>query len=163
MNRRDFVRFSLGTGALAAAVPGLARAMTAGAATGAATGAAKPIPITVYKSPSCGCCGEWVKYMDKNGFQTKVIPMEDVTTMKQTAGVPQKLYSCHTALVGAYVVEGHVPADLIKKMLDEKPKIVGLSVAGMVQGPPGMDEATKKPYDVIAFDRNGKTSVYAHR
>ncbi len=155
MKRRDFLKLSCGAGALMAAVPALAHAMTdAGAA---------PIPITVYKSPTCGCCGEWVKYMDKNGFATKVILMDDPTPMRREAGVPDQLGSCHTALVGGYVVEGHVPADLIKKMLAEKPKIVGLTVPGMIQGPPGMDEGTKRPYEVLAFDRAGKTSVYAKR
>ncbi|MBI3504463.1 MAG: DUF411 domain-containing protein [Proteobacteria bacterium] len=155
MKRREFVWKSLGAGAVVAAVPALARAMTADGA--------KLIPITVYKSPTCGCCGEWVKHMQKNGFDVKVVSMTDVSPVTRDAGVPEKLVSCHTALVGTYVIEGHVPADLVKKMLAEKPKIAGLSVPGMVQGPPGMDEQTKKPYDVIAFDRNGKTSVYAHR
>lgn len=156
MNRRDFMRMSLGAGALAAAVPMIARAVTAG-------GGAAPVRVTVYKSSSCGCCGEWVTYMKKNRFDVKVIPMDDPSPMRREAGVPDKLASCHTALVGGYVVEGHVPADLIRKMLAEKPKIVGLSVPGMVEGPPGMNENTKKPYDVIAFDRGGRTSVYAHR
>lgn len=155
MHRRDFMRMSLGAGTMAAAVPSLARALAAGTPA--------PITVTVYKSPTCGCCGEWVKYMQKQGFTMKVILMDDPTPMRREAGVPDKLASCHTALVGGYVVEGHVPADLIRKILAEKPKIVGLSVPGMAQGPPGMDENTKKPYDVIAFDRSGKTSVFAHR
>jgi len=155
MNRRDFMRMSLGAGAIAGAVPAWARAMT--------EDGAAPVRVTVYKSPSCGCCGEWVKYMQKNDFVLKVIPMADPSLMRREAGVPDALGSCHTALVGGYVVEGHVPADLIRKMLAEKPKIVGLSVPGMVDGPPGMNENTKKPYDVIAFDRSGRTSVYAHR
>ena len=126
-------------------------------------GGVAPIKISVYKSPSCGCCGEWVKHMQANGFDVQVIPMEDVSSVARASGVPNKLGSCHTALVGAYVIEGHVPADLVKKILNEKPKILGLSVPGMVDGPPGMNENLKKPYDVIAFDRAGKTSVYAHR
>ena len=93
MKRRDFLKLSCGAGALMAAVPALAHAMTdAGAA---------PIPITVYKSPTCGCCGEWVKYMDKNGFATKVILMDDPTPMRREAGVPDQLGSCHTALLAA--------------------------------------------------------------
>ena len=155
LNRREFMKLSLGTGALVAAVPAMARGMAAGGAA--------PIKISVYKSPSCGCCGEWVKHMQANGFDVQVIPMEDVSSVARASGVPNKLGSCHTALVGAYVIEGHVPADLVKKILNEKPKILGLSVPGMVDGPPGMNENLKKPYDVIAFDRAGKTSVYAHR
>ncbi len=155
LNRREFMKLSLGTGALVAAVPAMAGAM--------ATSGVAPIKISVYKSPSCGCCGEWVKHMQANGFDVQVIPMEDVSSVARASGVPNKLGSCHTALVGAYVIEGHVPADLVKKILNEKPKILGLSVPGMVDGPPGMNENLKKPYDVIAFDRAGKTSVYAHR
>lgn len=134
------------------------------AATWAPAGAL-PLPtVTVYKSPSCGCCGEWVKHMKGAGFTVKVIDMEDLTRIKADAGVPSALESCHTALVGAYVVEGHVPADLVKKVLVEKPKFLGLSVPGMVVGSPGMEQGNEKhPYDVVAFSRNGQTSVYARR
>ena len=154
MERRIFVRVIVGAGAAAVAAPRLARAMTGAA----------PIPITVYKSPSCGCCKNWVTHMQGAGFTVKVIDMDDLTTVKKNAGVPQKLQSCHTALVGAYVVEGHVPADLVKKMLAQKPQITGLAVPGMVTGSPGMEMGdSKDPYDVIAFDRAGKTTVFAKR
>ena len=154
MERRIFVRVIVGAGAAAVAAPRLARAMTGAA----------PIPITVYKSPSCGCCKNWVTHMQGAGFAVKVIDMDDLTTVKKNAGVPQKLQSCHTALVGAYVVEGHVPADLVKKMLAQKPQITGLAVPGMVTGSPGMEMGdSKDPYDVIAFDRAGKTTVFAKR
>ena len=154
MERRIFVRVIVGAGAAAVAAPRLARAMTGAA----------PIPITVYKSPSCGCCKNWVTHMQGAGFAVKVIDMDDLTIVKKNAGVPQKLQSCHTALVGAYVVEGHVPADLVKKMLAQKPQITGLAVPGMVTGSPGMEMGdSKDPYDVIAFDRAGKTTVFAKR
>ena len=154
MERRIFVRVIVGAGAAAVAAPRLARAMTGAA----------PIPITVYKSPSCGCCKNWVTHMQGAGFAVKVIDMDDLTTVKKNAGVPQKLQSCHTALVGAYVVEGHVPADLVKKMLAQKPQITGLAVPGMVTGSPGMEMGdSKDPYDVIAFDRAGKTTIFAKR
>lgn len=154
MERRIFVRVIVGAGAAAVAAPRLARAMTGAA----------PIPITVYKSPSCGCCKNWVTHMQGAGFAVKVIDMDDLTTVKKNAGVPQKLQSCHTALVGAYVIEGHVPADLVKKMLAQKPQITGLAVPGMVTGSPGMEMGdSKDPYDVIAFDRAGKTTVFAKR
>jgi hypothetical protein len=122
-----------------------------------------PVGITVYKSPTCGCCGEWVNHMKSHGFNVAVHDVSDVTPMKQTMGVPEKLYSCHTAIVGRYIVEGHVPADLVHKMLDTKAAFLGLSVPGMVNGSPGMEGATKDAYDVIAFERGGKTSVYASR
>lgn len=154
MERRIFVRVILGAGAAAVAAPRVARAMIGAA----------PIPMTVYKSPSCGCCKSWVTHMQGAGFTVKVIDMDDLTAVKKNAGVPQKLQSCHTALVGAYVIEGHVPADLVKKMLNQKPQITGLAVAGMVTGSPGMEMGeSKDPYDVIAFDRTGKTSVFAKR
>jgi len=120
--------------------------------------------ITVYKSPSCGCCKEWVKHVTEAGFAVKVIDMDDLAMIKSANGVPAALQSCHTGLVGSYVVEGHVPADLIKKMLAEKPAIVGLAVPGMVTGSPGMEQGnTKTPYSVVSFDRSGRTAVYAKR
>ena len=154
MERRIFVRVIVGAGAAAVAAPRLSSAMTGAA----------PIPVTVYKSPSCGCCKNWVTHMQGAGFTVKVIDMDDLTTVKKNAGVPQQLQSCHTALVGAYVVEGHVPADLVKKMLVQKPQITGLAVPGMVTGSPGMEMGdSKDPYDVIAFDRAGKTTIFAKR
>lgn len=119
--------------------------------------------VTVYKSPTCGCCGKWVEHVKANGFNVAVHDVADVTPMKQTMGVPETLYSCHTAIVGKYVIEGHVPADLIHKMLDTKAAFLGLAVPGMVNGSPGMEGATKDAYDVIAFERGGKTTVYARR
>lgn len=128
----------------------------------AANGAALPV-VTVYKSPSCGCCAEWVKHMRAAGFTVNVKDMADVTPMKDEAGVPADLRSCHTALVGGYAIEGHVPADLVKKLLVEHPKAVGLAVPGMVSGSPGMEGGPKQAYDVVEWTRDGKTSVYAHR
>jgi hypothetical protein len=130
-----------------------------------ALGARAPLPpITVYKSPSCGCCGEWVKHVKGAGFPVKVVDMDDLTRIKRDAGVPPAMESCHTALVGAYVVEGHVPADLVKKMLTDRPKFLGLAVPGMVVGSPGMEQGNQKPpYNVIAFAKDGSTSVYARR
>lgn len=138
-------------------------ALAAGASLPA--GEAAPLPtMTVYKSPSCGCCGDWVKHVQANGFTVKVVSMDDLTRIKADAGVPAAMESCHTALVGTYVVEGHVPADLVKKMLAEKPKFLGLAVPGMVVGSPGMEQGNQKqPYNVVAFAKDGKTSVYARR
>ena len=121
------------------------------------------LKMTVYKSPSCGCCKNWVAYMKKEGFDLKVIDLDDLSEIKRSAGVPSAMESCHTGLISSYVVEGHVPADLVRKMLTEQPKLIGLSVPGMVNGPPGMDDGPKQPYQVIGFTREGKTSVYARR
>lgn len=153
MDRREFLGMALGAGAVAALLsPRLARA------------AAAPVTMTVYKSPSCGCCGEWVKHVQAAGFTVKVVAMEDLSAVKRDAFVPNALQSCHTALVGAYVIEGHVPADLISRMLREKPKFAGLAVPAMPQGAPGMEQGQpKQAYSVIAFERSGKTSVYAKR
>jgi hypothetical protein len=124
---------------------------------------APPSVITVYKDPSCGCCEKWCKHLASNGFVVQPQDTKDVDAIKKQMYVPTKLQSCHTALVGRYVVEGHVPADLIKKMLKEQPQFLGLAVPGMVNGSPGMEADTKEKYDVLTFDRSGKTSVYASR
>ena len=123
-----------------------------------------PLPVvTVYKDASCECCARWVKYLNGNGFVVNVHDMLNMDEIKTTMRVPQALQSCHTAVVGAYVVEGHVPADLIKKALREKAPVSGLAVPGMVTGSPGMEGGTPQHYDVIAWDRTGKTHVYAKR
>ena len=124
--------------------------------------------MTIYKSPSCGCCGKWVEHVTANGFTPKVIDVADsarLDEIKTTSGVPESLRSCHMALVGNYAVEGHVPADLIHKMLREKPAGRGLAVPGMVTGSPGMEVqgARGERYDVLLFQRDGKSTVYASR
>jgi hypothetical protein len=122
------------------------------------------IKITVYKTASCGCCKDWVAHLAKNGFSPTVHDIDDLTETKTALRVPPELASCHTAVAGRYVIEGHVPADLIKKLIADKPTtIVGLAVPGMVPGSPGMETGQKEPYDVIAFTAEGKHSVYAHR
>jgi len=129
-----------------------------------AQGLVAPPTMTVYKTPTCGCCKDWVKHVAANGFKTVVHDLDDLTTIKSDLGIPPKLSSCHTAVVGRYAIEGHVPADLIKKLIAESPKnVAGLAVPGMVPGSPGMETGQKEPYDVIAFTRDGKTSTYAHR
>ncbi len=118
--------------------------------------------ITVYKSPTCGCCAKWVDHLEENGFKVRTIDTHDTAELKVRYGVPGDLRSCHTALVDGYVVEGHVPADDIKNMLSEKPDVVGIAVPGMPVGTPGMEDGDRKdPYDIIAFQKNGKRSVFA--
>jgi len=120
-----------------------------------------PVAVTVYKSPACGCCRKWMDHLTTNGFAVTAHDTSDVTPIKNQYRVPQALRSCHTALVGGYVIEGHVPAADIKRLLRERPKITGLAVPGMVTGSPGMEMGnTADRYDVIAFG-DGKTSVYA--
>lgn len=123
----------------------------------------KPIAIKVYKTPQCGCCKAWVDHLSKNGFQVETMDMPDLTLVKQKYGVTPALEACHTAVVGNYVVEGHVPADVIKRLLRERPAVLGIAVPGMPAGSPGMEGAMKERYDVLTFDRAGRSRVYAKR
>jgi len=126
---------------------------------------AAPLPeVTVYKSAYCGCCGNWTKHMESNGFKVKTIVTEDMDTVKKKFNIPGNLQSCHTAVIGDYIIEGHVPADLIKKLLKDAPKVKGLTVPGMIVGTPGMEQGImKQPYEVLTFQENGKVSTYAKR
>lgn len=147
------------SGRTAAAVP--ASAMVD--ATLAATIAETPT-IKVYKSPSCGCCALWVDHMRAAGFQLEVEDTEAMIDVKVAAGLPLQLQTCHTALVGDYVFEGHIPAEVIARFLAEKPDARGLAVPGMPIGSPGMEIGNRvDPYDVLRFDAAGNTSVYESR
>ncbi len=119
-----------------------------------------PIAITVFHSPTCGCCKKWVSYLQANGFTVKSVEQEDLSEVKADAGVPARLSSCHTALVAGYAIEGHVPAGDIQRLLKERPKIVGLTAPGMPGAGPGMD-LNKEPYEVLTFDAKGNTTVWA--
>jgi hypothetical protein len=134
---------------------------TAGAMTRHTTA---PLPlVTVYKSATCTCCAKWIDHLKAAGFPVEVHDVSDVSEYADNAGVPVALRSCHTAIVKGYAIEGHVPADLIKRLLTEQPKIAGLAVPGMVTGSPGMEGNRKDQYDVVAWSADGKTSVFAHR
>lgn len=119
--------------------------------------------MLVYKSPTCGCCELWVDHAEAHGFEVTVEDVLDLRPVKAEHGVTPELASCHTTLVDGYVIEGHVPADVIAQLLEERPDIRGLAVPGMPVGSPGMEGGTPEPYDVVAFDRDGNTSVYARR
>ena len=119
--------------------------------------------VTVYKSATCGCCGKWIAHLREAGFTVVAYNTDDLPSVRNNMGVPFRLTSCHTARVGHYVVEGHVPADLIRKLLALQPTLAGLAVPGMVTGSPGMEGPGAQRYDVIAWDREGRTSVYARR
>ena len=134
----------------------------ASAGTGA-TPVTKPVAIKVYKTPECGCCKAWVKHLRDNGFAVDTMDMPDLSLVKQKYGVKPALQSCHTAVVNGYVVEGHVPADVIARLLKDRPAITGLAVPGMPSGSPGMEGALKQPYEVLTFDRAGHSRVYARR
>ena len=118
--------------------------------------------MTVFKDPTCGCCKLWVDHLRKHAFTVTVKDTSDLEPIKSSARVPNGHRSCHTAFVNGYVIEGHVPAEDIKRLLTEKPKIAGLAVGGMPIGSPGMEVGNRKdPYDVVAFTRDGTTRVFA--
>lgn len=153
ITRRTFMAQAAGFAFAAAG----ARRLWAGAGTGPAT------PITVYKSASCGCCAKWVDHLKANGFAPAVHDEENMDAIKDDMGVPKPLRSCHTALLGHYIVEGHVPAADLRRLMAERPAVVGLAAPGMPQSSPGMAEpgAAAEPYEVVAFTKDGKTTVYA--
>ncbi len=124
---------------------------------------AQAIKGTNYQSPYCGCCKEWGKHMEDNGFDLDVVYKEDLTPIKIELGLRPEYASCHTAEIEGYTFEGHVPADEVKRFLDKKPaRMIGLAVAGMPMGSPGMEyDDQKDPYEVLAFDENGKTMVWS--
>lgn len=123
--------------------------------------AAAPV-IEVFRSESCGCCGAWVEHLKANGFATRVVNVENPSDYRQRSGIPDKLGSCHTGMVGGYAIEGHVPASDIKRLLAQKPKARGLAVPAMPLGSPGMEGPRKDPYDVLLVQTDGHTRVFKH-
>lgn len=174
--RREWFAAAGAGAALAALSPlmflaGCDRSTDAGAAggelamNGAAEGATSseaPL-VRVRKNPGCGCCDKWAEHMEANGFRVEASEDPGIYEYKQQLGIPRELVSCHTAEVDGYVVEGHVPADLVQRMLREKPAIVGIAVGGMPMGSPGMEGFRKDDYDVVAFRKDGTQMVYASR
>jgi len=124
------------------------------------TPAHKPT-ITVYKDPSCGCCKMWIEHLVKNGYRVDAKDTPNMTEIKRTLGVPEALTACHTAVVNGYLIEGHVPAADIDRLLAQKPRVAGVAVPGMPAGSPGMEGMGTQRYQVLTFDKNGKTKVFA--
>ena len=117
--------------------------------------------ITVWKTPNCGCCKEWVTHLKRSGFEVATNDVKDTAPIRQKLGLPTKFGSCHTAQLGGYVLEGHVPAQEIKRLLREKPEAVGLAVPGMPVGSPGMEVGnTQDAYDVLLVLADGSSRVY---
>lgn len=148
MNRRDFF---IGAAAVAAmsALPTVA--------------APSASEVQVFKSPTCGCCGSWVEHMRAAGFTVKVTEIDDTTAARKRLGLPDRYGSCHTATVGGYVLEGHVPAAEVKRLLVAKPKAIGMAVPGMPPSAPGMDVPGRKdPYQVLLVDASGQSTVFAN-
>jgi hypothetical protein len=123
--------------------------------------AALPL-IEVYKSASCGCCSEWIKHLEANGFTVRAKNVEMPAQYRTLAGIPDQLGSCHTGLVNGYAIEGHVPASEIKRLLRDKPKARGLAVPAMPMGSPGMEGPRKDAYGVLLVKNNGSTKLYKH-
>jgi len=128
--------------------------------------AAEVLPrMTVHRDPACGCCGGWVEHVKSAGFSITEIEAANLAPLKTRLGVPVELSSCHTAEIGGYVIEGHVPADAIKRLLAEKPQAKGLAVGGMPTGSPGMEVEGSPPdtYDVVLFSADGQRVFARYR
>jgi len=123
--------------------------------------AAKPIAVKVYKTPTCGCCAKWVDHLRANGFAPDITNLTDLTEIEAKYGVPAAAKSCHTAIVNGYVVEGHVPASEIHRMLKQRPAVVGIAAPGMPVGSPGMEGPGATPYPVVSFDKAGSIKPYS--
>jgi len=117
--------------------------------------------IAVYKSPTCGCCSKWIEHLEANGFDVEPVDVTDLRLVKSIAGIAPEQASCHTARIGDYVIEGHVPAADIRRLLSEHPEARGLTVPGMPQGSPGMESPNPEHYQVLLIGEDGSTSVFA--
>ncbi|MEZ5707374.1 MAG: DUF411 domain-containing protein [Burkholderiaceae bacterium] len=152
MRRRQWT-----VGALLACVSGWSVAQSVGKPSGAV--------VQVWKDPNCGCCKDWVAHLERNGFRTQVFETGN-RAVRRRLGMPEKLGSCHTALVDGYVIEGHVPAEELRRLLQSRPDALGLSVPGMPVGAPGMDGpeygGRKDPYGVMLVAKDGSATVYQH-
>ena len=154
--------------ALGVALPGIAQPQSSGQAaakgaeqaTSTSSGQALPV-VEVYKSAQCGCCKLWAEYLQKNGFEVILHNVDDVPAARKKLGMPDQYGSCHTARAGQYLVEGHVPAADIKRLLKERPKAIGLAVPAMPPGSPGMESDDPVPYDTLLVGKDGKAKVFA--
>ncbi len=138
-------------------------ALVAGGLIVVSSGGQAATTVTVYKSPTCGCCSNWIAHLEAAGYTVEAHDHNDLRPIKAEFGVTPELGSCHTAVVEGYVIEGHVPADAIARLLEERPDVVGLAVPGMPVGSPGMEGPNPQPYEVLAFDAEGNVSVFDRR
>lgn len=148
--------------ALSAAWPGMAQPLLQGSGQAASINPRQALPVVeVYKSAQCGCCKFWAEHLEKNGFTVILHDVDDVPAARKKLGMPSRYGSCHTARVGQYLIEGHVPAADIKRLLKERPKAIGLAVPSMPPGSPGMESDDPVPYDTLLVGKNGKAKVFA--
>lgn len=127
--------------------------------------AAAGVEMTVYATPTCGCCGAWIEHMRANGYNVQVVYQDDLSAVRREHRVPPGLTSCHMGVVEGFAVEGHVPADVVTRLLAERPAVLGVAVPGMPIGSPGMEhpEGLVQPYEVVTFDADGPVAVYEFR
>ncbi|MDR2366140.1 MAG: DUF411 domain-containing protein [Zoogloeaceae bacterium] len=121
-----------------------------------------PLAADVYKSATCGCCGGWEAHLRAAGFTVRSHIVDDVSAMREKLGMPRNYASCHTARIGKYLIEGHVPASDVRRLLDEQPDAIGLAAPGMPSGSPGMEFGAPQNYDVLLVTRNGEARVFQH-
>lgn len=149
--------------ALGTALPGMAQPLQQGSGQAASTGSGQALPVVeVYKSAECGCCKIWAEHLQKEGFKVILHDVDDVPAARKKLGMPNRYGACHSARVGQYLVEGHVPASDIKRLLKESPKAVGLAVPSMPPGSPGMESDHPIPYDTLLITGDGNAKVFAH-
>src|SRR3546814_420042 len=123
------------------------------------TAVAQSTPAILYKNPQCGCCEGYAEYMRQNGFQVDVKPVHNLSEISQKAGIPSQLEGCHTMLIDGYVVDGHVPVNIVRKLLRDRPDIVGITLPGMPTGSPGMGGEKTAPFTVFSVPKNGGTPI----
>lgn len=122
---------------------------------------AEAVEVVMYQNPSCGCCSQWAAHMENNGFDVEVVKTGTLNDIKRRNGLDASTAACHTAFVDDYIVEGHVPAEAVHRLLEEQPGVTGITVPGMPVGSPGMEGPNPVPYDVLTFDETGQTEVFA--
>ncbi len=136
-------------------------AVIAALAIPAAAAPRSQLAVEVYKSATCGCCGKWIEHLQANGFAVRAHDVAEPATYRAKLGVPDALGSCHTATIGGYVLEGHVPAQEVKRLLAERPRARGLAVPAMPAGSPGMEGPRADAYEVLLIETDGRARVYA--
>lgn len=166
MNRRSFTSALIAVGLISMGIAATGCSLAQGPNAMQGTEIAEPVAmtseITVFRSPTCGCCGQWIEHMEAAGFTVKDNLTEDMTAIKEQYGVPANLASCHTTIVDGYVVEGHIPAEDVQRLLAEKPDVAGIAVPGMPIGSPGMESGDYvEPYTVFSFTESGETAAFA--
>lgn len=159
MIRRDWLR-SAGSAALALSAAPMLSGRTLSASRRPPGPKASPTPLFALRNPGCGCCEGWANHLSEHDFEVDLHDSPALSTVKDRLGIPEDLHGCHTGMVEGYLVEGHVPAEFIRRMLDEAPEIAGIAVPGMPIGSPGMEGPDAKPYDVIAFGGEGEAERY---